>query len=807
MEQMTNSNWSIIVPVLAINLIINPSIEVATTNYNAMAGAIARVVTYQRRGYACLSVTPAAGVNDGMYYGTVGLTNGQSYTFSCDVLGVLNVPYRIYFATTAGTLKASTEFTGTGEWQRVAVTWEADATANHRLYVTKNDNASTGVYYVDGMQVCNLAYDVMYIDGDQAGCTWSGAAHGSTSTRPVTSRAGGRVVNLSSYGAKVTGVSGLGVPPLRHLAQERAILPGALYNGSKYAPRVIDMSLGIDGSSLADLHDKRNDLIDAIDPDGDPAMYAYSGAGKSLYITAAYDGGLEFRHEADDGFTEDGIPLRLIAYDPYWSEDGQAGAALTDSEDIADANYIIGRVAGQWQALSDGTDGTVYTIVSDGAGNLYVGGQFTTAGGVAVNNVAKWDGTAFTALDNGLNNAVVDIAIDAAGQVYAVGKFTDVGGGTAGAINYAAVWNGSSWAEVGDGLDNAADGVAVGPDGYVYIVGRFTDAGTGAGVVASPGIVRWTGTAWQALGTAVSGASNTIYPNALTFTLDGDLVIGGNFTTAGGIACNGIARWDGSAWNAMGQGLTTIATERVITLVTAPNGVVYAGGDFVNFADFDADYVAAWNGANWEPLGDNLLSGAVYHVDYNDGLLYASGNISIPTAARGADKIATWNGSAWAPLDINLPGAPIAYAFEFVGNDLYIGYDTAGTAVASAVNTITNPGAKSYPKMIISRSGGTSAILSYLESETIDVTVTFNYSLLDGEELTIDFDPDNPSAVSSLFGASQWGALTRGAQPSRFYLAKGSNVIALRVVTTGTPTITARLIWPIRHLTADAGAA
>lgn len=34
--------WSIIIPEGATNLITNPSVELATTNYNAMAGTIAR---------------------------------------------------------------------------------------------------------------------------------------------------------------------------------------------------------------------------------------------------------------------------------------------------------------------------------------------------------------------------------------------------------------------------------------------------------------------------------------------------------------------------------------------------------------------------------------------------------------------------------------------------------------------------------------------------------------------------------------------------------------------------------------------
>ena len=36
-------------------------------------------------------------------------------------------------------------------------------------------------------------------------------------------------------------------------------------------------------------------------------------------------------------------------------------------------------------------------------GNVYVGGVFTTAGGVPVNGIAKWDGSNWSALGSGFN--------------------------------------------------------------------------------------------------------------------------------------------------------------------------------------------------------------------------------------------------------------------------------------------------------------------------------------------------------------------------------------------------------------------
>ena len=37
---------------------------------------------------------------------------------------------------------------------------------------------------------------------------------------------------------------------------------------------------------------------------------------------------------------------------------------------------------------------------------------------------------------------------------------------------------------------------------------------------------------------------------------NGELIAGGWFTTAGGVTCNCIARWDGSAWQPLGSGMS-----------------------------------------------------------------------------------------------------------------------------------------------------------------------------------------------------------------------------------------------------------
>ena len=52
-----------------------------------------------------------------------------------------------------------------------------------------------------------------------------------------------------------------------------------------------------------------------------------------------------------------------------------------------------------------GLVGTVRAMAVSGS-NVYVGGNFYTAGGFRANNVARWDGTAWSSLGTGAANGV-----------------------------------------------------------------------------------------------------------------------------------------------------------------------------------------------------------------------------------------------------------------------------------------------------------------------------------------------------------------------------------------------------------------
>ena len=193
-----------------------------------------------------------------------------------------------------------------------------------------------------------------------------------------------------------------------------------------------------------------------------------------------------------------------------------------------------------WSALGSGmsavngvTGSVIYALAVLPSGELVAGGNFAIAGGVAANNIARWNGTAWSALGSGLNGFVHALSILPNGDLLVGGRFTSAGAESA---NYIARWNGAAWSAFGSGMSSHVFALLTLPGGDVIAGGAFTAAG---GVPAAS-IVRWNGTAWSALGPGFNGAVHAIInqPN-------GDIIAGGSFTTTGTRTVNRIARWDG----------------------------------------------------------------------------------------------------------------------------------------------------------------------------------------------------------------------------------------------------------------------
>jgi hypothetical protein len=205
-----------------------------------------------------------------------------------------------------------------------------------------------------------------------------------------------------------------------------------------------------------------------------------------------------------------------------------AGGDFTTTVGGMPANNIAKRNGSTWSALASGMNSGVYALAFDRNGNLYAGGSFTNAGGTSANLIAEWNGTGWLPLGTGMNtttpynyNYVFALAFDAAGNLYAGGNFTTAGGMPAKNI---AKWDGTNWSALDSGLNGIVNALACDGIGNLYAGGTFTNTGN----VSADYIAKWNGTAWSSLNSGLNGFVTT-----LVFDTNQDIYVGGTFTTAG----------------------------------------------------------------------------------------------------------------------------------------------------------------------------------------------------------------------------------------------------------------------------------
>jgi len=116
---------------------------------------------------------------------------------------------------------------------------------------------------------------------------------------------------------------------------------------------------------------------------------------------------------------------------------------------------------------------------------------------------------------------------------------------------------------------------------------------------------------------------------------NGALVVFGSFSSIDSLAANNIALWNGSNWEALGEGLPEAVRD-----IAPFDGQVCAGW---------SSTVSCWNGTTWNPIyegqDDNVLS-----LISNNADLYVSGIQVDPM--NDQKKIARWNGVSLEALDI-----------------------------------------------------------------------------------------------------------------------------------------------------------
>lgn len=531
-----------------------------------------------------------------------------------------------------------------------------------------------------------------------------------------------------------------------------------------------------------------------------------------------------------------------------------------NSEPIA---YLAKWDGTNWSQVGTGVNGPVWALETDGNFNLYAGGQFTQTGGVPANRIAKWDGTNWSALTeaggitNGVNNLVRSIAIGSTG-IYVGGDFTQAGGtpafyaalyntavtpniwqnlgvnwsvGSVSTIDYANGtvflgggfftvngWPGNgiikkegsgSWQAMGSGSSVGVTKLIANTNGEVFALGDFSaDAGPSANHIA-----KWNGTMWIPLGTEPFNyipsadiglyGTNTIYTTRFEFqnpeylygngvykwdgvkwsglgqgvgdywttttqikTLalyNSKVFAGGNFVTAGDKFISGLAQYDGERWLDVGGNSTT--PNFFINKLLVNNNKLYAAGYFTNIGGISANSIAAWDGASWSTLGsgvDNVIE--TIHTIGND--IYVTGPF-LSAGGSSAIGYAKWDGNSWQPL---ANGGAFSNTMTNIGNVLYVGgqYTTINGGTVS-VNNLAKWDGSSWSDV----GGGVSQGTNFQTG--VYALASRGNELIAGGNFTVA--GSTPANNIAIWNGSQWTALGSGLNGTvRAILVSGNEI-------------------------------
>ena len=381
---------------------------------------------------------------------------------------------------------------------------------------------------------------------------------------------------------------------------------------------------------------------------------------------------------------------------------------------------IIAEYDGIWDQLGGGfLDGRPLNFAFDDNDSLYVAGELLYGFTDRV-LIGKWDGNTWNPILYNENDYVYDILFHQ-GDLYAVGDFTTIDGVDA---NNVAKFDGSTWSALGTGITGTTVDVTtieIGTDGDLYIGGQFENAG---GMEAN-NIAIWDGSSWSTLG---EGTNSSI--SSFGFTYD-TIYIGGSFTTAGGNSANYAARY---AFDADGP---QISTSSPASSATVEPGLTSISVQFNEDVLHDGSAGAANNTENYllvEANGDGFqtitcaagVSAQDTHIPINSAS-YSNNSSAGPFAAQLGVSPLT-NGS------YRLFVCGSTSIKDLAGNKLYDGEDKViSFTVSEEATTETTEAAEELPA-----TGFPRGVVTQLASQPADLTYSATELTLEIPSLGIE---------------------------------------------------------------------
>ncbi|MCG3167014.1 MAG: hypothetical protein POELPBGB_02797 [Bacteroidia bacterium] len=178
---------------------------------------------------------------------------------------------------------------------------------------------------------------------------------------------------------------------------------------------------------------------------------------------------------------------------------------------------------------------------------------------------------------------------------------------------------------------------------------------------------------WSPVGAGLDNNNGRIHSMC---EYNGELYVGGYFTSMAGLTVNSLAKWNGTQWDSV-PGMSSWDDIEIFDMVVYNNELVIVGTE-----------VYSWNGTSWSSVGGDIDNKQFATTVYNNELYVAgffehAGGIS----TRG---IARWDGTAWDSVGgpgLNLSPGFAGRALETYNHELYLagGFDLVNGLAAKRI--------------------------------------------------------------------------------------------------------------------------
>lgn len=257
------------------------------------------------------------------------------------------------------------------------------------------------------------------------------------------------------------------------------------------------------------------------------------------------------------------------------------------------ANNLVLWDGHSWSAFGtgpgDGYGESPFAVIELHNGDVVAGGNFFKNGPQQLKNIARWDGQEWHSM--GSPQWIFSLVETLDHEVIAGGAWYS---GPIAPHTGVARWDGSEWLPVGK-FDIAPYSLALDPKSGRVVAGGVFQVVNG---LPMKGIVEWDGDAWNHWWGSQNPAKAQV--SAMSFAANGDLYLSGNFEFEPGKVIR-FLRWDGANYHEI-----DITGAVVDAIGVLSNGDVVVGGDFDSIGGVQAASCARWDGQSWHEFAGGV---------------------------------------------------------------------------------------------------------------------------------------------------------------------------------------------------------